>query len=165
VPVGGITYAQANRNPFIDVPQFADAIFLPTGTTSFGKWQTEQFSLAQLLNAAISGRNADTDGDGRDTYAEFLLNTDPLGGADTPVLFTSNGNQVTLVFHRPQAEIPEQAEIQSCTTLQAADWIDVPNWETTAVITDVGDYERIEYTVTLAPAGVETRRFWRVAFE
>jgi endonuclease I len=165
VSVGPLTYAQGNRNPFIDVPQFADAILIPSGMTSFGKWQTENFSLAQLFDDAVSGRNADADGDGRDTYAEFLLNTDPLSGADTPLVFTRNGNQVTLVFHRPIAEIPEQADIQSCTTLEQEDWDDVPNWKTTSVITQVGDYERIEFTTMLAAPEIETRRFWRVAFD
>ena len=44
-------------------------------------WAGNSFSPAQLMNPAISGPNADPDGDGVGNYAEFLAGTDPLNAA------------------------------------------------------------------------------------
>jgi endonuclease I len=163
VQVGSITYAQGNRNPFIDFPQFADAMFLNAGTNSFGKWQYGKFNFNQLLSPTTSGATADFDGDGRNTYAEFLFNTDPLSGTDTPLAISRVGNQLTLTFHRPKGGlVPEQADLQFDDDL-VGPWTTVPNWETSSTITTVGDYERIEFTTTISP-GTDPRRFWRVFF-
>ena len=165
VTVGSMSYAQGNRNPFIDYPQFADAMLLPAGTTTFEKWQVSRFTLAQLSNSTISDRTADYDGDGRTNYAEFLLNTNPLSAAETPLTLTTNGSQITLTFFRPRGTISEQVEIQTTTTLQSADWVAVPNWEAASTTTTVGDYERIDFTTTVSQPSVETRRFWRVVYK
>ncbi len=163
VAVGAITYAQGNRNPFIDFPQFADAMFLNVGTNSFEKWQYGKFNFTQLLSVTTSGATADFDGDGRNTYAEFLFNTDPLSGSDSPLTLTRNGNQITLVFYRPKGGlVPEQADLQFDDDL-VGPWTTVPNWEAASAITTVGDYERIEYTTTITPS-TDPRRFWRVFF-
>jgi endonuclease I len=165
VTVGSMSYAQGNRNPFIDYPQFADAMLLTAGTTTFEKWQVSRFTLSQLSNSTISDRTADYDGDGRTNYAEFLLNTNPLSAAETPLTLTSNGNQITLTFFRPRGTITEQVEIQTTTTLQSADWVAVPNWEASSITTTIGDYERIDFTTTVSQPSTETRRFWRVVYK
>jgi hypothetical protein len=165
VTVGSMSYAQGNRNPFIDYPQFADAMLLTAGTTTFEKWQVSRFTLSQLSNSTISDRTADYDGDGRTNYAEFLLNTNPLSAAETPLTLTSSGNQITLTFFRPRGTIPEQVEIQTTTTLQSADWVAVPNWEASSITTTIGDYERIDFTTTVNQPSTETRRFWRVVYK
>jgi len=165
VTVGSMSYAQGNRNPFIDYPQFADAMLLTAGTTTFEKWQVSRFTLSQLSNSTISDRTADYDGDGRTNYAEFLLNTNPLSAAETPLTLTSSGNQITLTFFRPRGTITEQVEIQTTTTLQSADWVAVPNWEASSITTTIGDYERIDFTTTVSQPSTETRRFWRVIYK
>jgi endonuclease I len=164
VSVGGFSYRQGNRNPFIDFPQFASAMTQAAGSTSFDKWQLGKFSFTQLLNASVSARGNDPDGDGMTNYAEFLFHTNPLRGEASPVTMSRNGNQITLVFYRPLASIPEQAKIQSSTTLGSAGWGEIPNWETASQRSTVGDYERIEFTTTISP-DTESRRFWRVAYE
>lgn len=164
VPVGAITYAQGNRNPFIDVPQFADAILLGSGINSFGKWQALRFGITQLVDPAISGAAVDPDGDGRTNYEEFLMNTNPLAGNDSPIALSRSGNQFTLVFHRPKGGlVPEQATLQFNDTLTGT-WTTVPAWEASSTITTVGDYERITYNVTANLQGTP-RRFWRVSYE
>jgi len=165
VTVGGTTYAQGNRNPFIDFPQFADAIFLNTGTASYAKWQLQRFTLAQLLSAAISGASADPDGDGRSNYTEFLLNGNPLSGNDTPFSVTLDGNQITIVFDRPKGSlVAETAAIQISSTLANGSWATVPNWQASATVANLGDYDRVTYIATIDPVA-NPRLFWRVIFQ
>ncbi|NJM38450.1 MAG: hypothetical protein HC845_11650, partial [Akkermansiaceae bacterium] len=83
VTIGSATYAQGNRNPFIDIPQLADAVLLGSGTNTFGKWQVSKFNIAQLVDTATSGVSADADGDGLNNYLEFLTNGNPLSGSDS----------------------------------------------------------------------------------
>lgn len=155
--VSGVLRAQGNRNPFIDFPQFAEAIFLNSTTQSFSKWQLQHFTLAQL-QSATSSSSADADGDGRSNYAEFLLGSNPLSGGDNPLAAARTGNNLTLTFRRPKG-ITEQARIEVSSNL--VNWATVPNWETNSVITDEVDYHRIDYTVTITLDG----KFYRVVFE
>lgn len=156
--VSGITRAQGNRNPFIDFPQFADAIFLNSTTQSFSKWQLQNFTLAQLQSSATSSSNADADGDGRSNYAEFLLGGNPNAGTDEPLAAARTGNNLTLTFRRPKG-ITEQARIEVSSDLST--WTTVPGWETASVITDEGDYQRLDYTLTITLDG----KFYRVVFQ
>jgi hypothetical protein len=160
--VNGIVYAQGNRNPFIDFPQFADAIFLNATTQSFSKWQLQRFTLAQLQNTALTGPNGDLDGDGRSNHFEFLLGGNPAAGNDEPLVATRAGNQFTLSFFRPKG-VAEQARIESSTTLVGGSWTTVLNWQASSTITDLGDYERIDFTTPI-PAGTGGL-FYRVVFQ
>lgn len=160
VLVNGVTRGQGNRNPFIDFPQFADAIYVGTTAQSFNKWQLQNFNFTQLQSASISGMNGDADGDGRSNYAEFLLKGNPFSGADAPATASRTGNQVTLTFHRPKG-VAEQARIESSPDLTT--WTIVPNWQASSTVTDLGDYERVDYTSTV-PAG-DAKLFWRIVFQ
>ncbi len=160
--VNGIIYAQGNRNPFIDFPQFADAIFLNATTNSFAKWQAQNLTLAQLLNTTTAGPNGDLDGDGRSNYFEFLFGGNPLGGSDEPLVTSRVGNQFTLSFFRPKG-ITEQARIESSTQLAGGTWTTVPNWAASSTITELGDYQRVDYTTTI-PTG-SGGLFYRVVIE
>ena len=158
VNVSGIVRAQGNRNPFIDFPQFADAIFLSAAAQSFNKWQVQSFNLAQLQNSTLTGPTGDADGDGRSNYAEFLLGGNPNAGSDEPLAAARTGNNLTLTFRRPKG-ITEQARIEVSSDLST--WTTVPGWETASVITDEGDYQRLDYTLTITLDG----KFYRVVFQ
>lgn len=89
---------QHNRNPYIDYPEFADAVFVPG--PSWGGWRLEHFTLAELLDPAISGDLADPDFDGLTNLIEMARYSDPRS-ADAPAINgTVSGNQVTLTFIR-----------------------------------------------------------------
>lgn len=158
VSISGITRGQGNRNPFIDFPQFADALFLNSSTQSFNKWQVENFNFSQLQNSTLTGPNGDADGDGRSNYAEYLLGGNPNAGSDEPLAAARTGNNLTLTFRRPKG-ITEQARIEVSSNL--ASWTTVPGWETASVITDEGDYQRIDSPLTITLDG----KFYRVVFE
>lgn len=158
VNVSGIVRAQGNRNPFIDFPQFADAIFLNSTTQSFNKWQVQRFNFSQLQNSTLTGPTGDADGDGRSNYAEFLLGGNPNAGSDEPLAAARTGNNLTLTFRRPKG-ITEQARIEVSSDLST--WTTVPGWETASVITDEGDYQRLDYTLTITLDG----KFYRVVFQ
>jgi endonuclease I len=158
VSISGITRGQGNRNPFIDFPQFADALFLNSTTQSFNKWQVQRFNFSQLQNSTLTGPTGDADGDGRTNYAEYLLGGNPNAGTDEPLAAARTGNNLTLTFRRPKG-ITEQARIEVSSNLSS--WTTVPGGETASVITDEGDYQRIDYTLTITLDG----KFYRIVFE
>jgi hypothetical protein len=161
--VGATTYRQGNRNPFIDFPQFADATFATAGQYSFSQWQLDHFTFNDLADAAVSGEDADSEGDGTDNYGEYLQNGDPAAGDDRFLEVVRNGSQLTLIFHRPKGSV-EVPVVQTTTTLINGSWLDVAGWETSATITDLGNYLRYSYGAVINPVA-DTRRHWRVFYE
>jgi endonuclease I len=69
---------QHNRNPFIDHPEFADAIYeQPLGRETRLTWRYRNFTLDELGVDSMSGDGADPDGDGMNNLLEFGLAGDP----------------------------------------------------------------------------------------
>lgn len=69
---------QHNRNPFIDYPEFVDAIYeAPGGRETRLTWRYRNFSLAELRDEAVAGDMADPDSDGRVNLLEFALGSNP----------------------------------------------------------------------------------------
>ena len=90
---------QHNRNPFIDYPEFADAIWV--NGPSWGAWRLAHFSLTELLNVAVSGDNADPDKDGIPNIIEMARYSNPRSPDSAPLVAqVVTGNSVTLTFLR-----------------------------------------------------------------
>jgi endonuclease I len=77
---------QTNRNPFIDLPEFADALYAagnpPTGSTSLrfmtlGRWRQTHFTPTELLANTVSADNQDPDGDNLENLLEYAFNLNP----------------------------------------------------------------------------------------
>ena len=75
---------QYNRNPFIDFPEFADAIWVDG--PSWGKWRLDYFSLEELHNSSISADSADPDSDGITNLMERAIYSDPKTINDSPLI-------------------------------------------------------------------------------
>jgi endonuclease I len=78
VSFGGRSFRQGNRNPFIDFPDLADAIYLTGNQMTRGKWRVMHFTLAELLDDSLSGPLADPEGDGLPNLLELAFNLDPF---------------------------------------------------------------------------------------
>ena len=93
VRVGSKGLFQSNRNPFVDFPDLADAIFTADVAVTWGSWRVAHFSLLELLDVAVVGPGADPDGDGRPNFLEFALQSDPKSGTDSGLPVIIRGSQ------------------------------------------------------------------------
>jgi endonuclease I len=76
--IGLRNYAgQGNRNPFVDYPELADAIYIADQYVTRGTWRITHFSFEELDDPVISGDLADPDGDGLVNLIELSANLDP----------------------------------------------------------------------------------------
>ena len=178
VQIGAITYAQGNRNPFIDFPQFADAMLLGDGINSFGKWQIQKFTLAQLLNPALAGSTADTEGDTISNLQEFAFGLNPTlndngalevnflnstvakrGMPTTWIQSTPNGTDYRVIFLRRK----DAATVGLTYFPQFSP--DLITWETstgaTTVLADDGEVEAVSVKYPFFIGGRKAR-FFRV---
>ena len=73
---------QYNRNPFIDFPEFADAIWVDG--QSWGKWRLDNFSFEELNDLSVSADSADPDGDGITNLMERAIYSDPKTINESP---------------------------------------------------------------------------------
>lgn len=90
---------QFNRNPYIDHPEFADAVFIDG--PSWGGWRLAHFSLAELGQEGVSGDMADPDGDGLANLFERGRYSDPRAADEGPPLeLELRGNALELRFLR-----------------------------------------------------------------
>jgi endonuclease I len=150
---------QGNRNPYIDFPEFADAVWI-TGP-SWGGWRIEHFTLAELANPAISGDAADPDNDRIPNIVEMAMYTDPLSPDAQPLSGTAGTTQVTLTFIRAadMTHLNLDLRLEFSTDFQT--WDPVPLGGATIVPLN-GTQESVTVSRTLAP---DTREFYRLEAE
>jgi endonuclease I len=131
------TSYQFNRNPFVDHPEWADMIF--AGTTPLEAWRRVYFTAAELGNPALSGPNADLDGDGAATLLEYVFRTDP-GEADAVPLTAYSAvigptRYVVLIFPRNRFATDMTISYEACADL-AATWLPVVPTASEVLVTD-----------------------------
>ncbi len=150
------TTYQYNRNPFIDFPEFADAVWLADQPT-WGGWRLRHFTLAELLDPAVSGDLADPDGDGLPNLIEMALYSDPRAPDTEPVITrTAGAESVTVRFTRAStlAHLNLLLELQRSSDLET--WTAVPLDQATLAPIDA---ERVSVTVTHSLTGPEPQFF------
>lgn len=125
---------------------FGAASALPT---AFPEWQAQMFTPAELADPAVSGPNADPEGDGRRNLLEYALGLDPFGVDAEPVTpqFGSNGFGLTypevvgtsdLLYH-----FSESGDLQY--------WI-TPNAPSRTILSDDGELRTVLVWNPSAPA-------------
>ncbi len=118
-PYGNLAYTWRS------VAQMTDgADSLPAYTV----WAAAHFSPSQLMNAAISGPNADPDGDGHSNYQEFIAGTDPLdAGSVLKLKIAPLGTNAPLLQFNTASN--KSYTVQSRSNLASGAWLrylDVP---------------------------------------
>ena len=137
----------------IDSGHFAAAAF------SYEQWQAAEFGI-NTNNPAISGDDADPDGDGVPNLMEYALGRNPLvADATNLTVIGTNSNYLTLVYHRAKiaTDVTFIVEVQSDLT---------GAWTTnvqTPVVTDDGNSLTDEVSVEdSVPMNSTPHRFMRL---
>ena len=117
------TYYQGNRNPYVDYPEFADAVWLDG--PSWGKWRLDNFSLSELLDSSVSGDNADPDQDGIKNLLERAMYTDPREKNTSAVL---SAQLIDGIFNLSFTRAIDATNLNASIRLERS--IDLYNWTT-----------------------------------
>ena len=88
---------QGNRNPFIDLPEIADALFIPDGQLTWFKWKWQSFTPEELEDPLIAGPLSDPDGDGFVNLIEFATNSNPTQAGSIP-FYSVEADQTSVTF-------------------------------------------------------------------
>jgi len=134
-----------------------------TISTAFTTWQATHFSSAEIADSALSGDNADPDGDGLANLAEFALGKNPrqadASAAWTTAVQTVGGvDYLTISFRRRAPALDLAYAVHSSADLAA--WSAGPVQVGSAVANGDGT-ETVTYRDTVA-VGSGARRFLRV---
>lgn len=94
---GALTSQNADETLVVNGPQTAIAVFVRT----FDDWKSDQFTSAELANPAVSGADADPDGDGLPNWREWLHASSPKDGSSTGLSeMIRDGNRVSFTYTR-----------------------------------------------------------------
>jgi endonuclease I len=148
---------QGNRNPYIDFPEFADAVFV--AGPSWGGWRLEHFTFEELVNPAISSDLADPDFDGIPNIIEMARYSDPRSAEDAPAIVGSaSSNQFTVSFVRANdmSNLNLDMEVQVSTDLQQWDPLPLGGATINAVN---AEQEEVTLVRTVSPG---TAEFYRI---
>lgn len=150
-------YDQGNRNPFIDIPDLAEAVFSGDQYIGWGTWRWNHFSINQLNGNLEVGEFDDPDEDFRLNLIEYGVNTDPTTPDSAEIFNVSSfgalGTQIrfTQQKSRQLAGIAYTIEA-SPTPLREESWTALGDDDFTSAFTsDQGTTELATFTLP-APA-------------
>ncbi len=152
---------QGNRNPFIDHPEFADAIYEKNaGRDTFFCWRLRCFTPEELDQPALADDLSDPDTDGCPNLLEYAFGGDPrAAGAGIEPRLQSTGAGLRLIYRR-------QVDRDLSLVRYAVEFADAPGgpWQTlqNAAETSAGVSATIETVSVALPASPGAARFWRV---
>ena len=140
----------------------------PMGTTTisivdqpgetYATWAATKFSTAQLSNAAISGKDANPDGDALTNVMEYAFDGDPLSALSAPqplsMFETVSGESIlrfVLTFPRRKQSLDLTYKVQRST--------DLATWQDGAILTPTGISSNVDIVQLVSATGgpIETR--------
>jgi hypothetical protein len=121
--------------------------------TPFDTWRLGYFTATELTQPAVSGANADPDGDGASNWQEFLAGTDPRNPLS--VLRVTADAQTGAANIRFLAASNHGYTLQYRDRLTTGAWLDLTNIGVAPLNRDV------IYTDAIS-SGASTQRFYRV---
>lgn len=149
---------QHNRNPYIDFPEFADAVYVDG--PSWGGWRLDHFSLVELQDPSISGDEADPDKDGLTNLEEMARYSDPRATDSLPTIkIEESAGQWIVSFLRAKDTSNLNLDIILQSSPDLSTWSPVDLGE--AVSSDMGPSSEW-ITVSVGPSGT-TSGFYRVS--
>lgn len=153
------TYKQGNRNPFVDYPELADAIYTADQYISRNSWLVQNFALADLRDATVTGDLANPDGDNLPNFAELAFNADPLTPTDPSEFFiVADSEAGRTVSYTRIKDAPARAFLSYQVEVSDNPY-DSTTWETFASTETVTDDGLVE-TATLS---AESGKYYRLA--
>jgi len=127
----------------------------PAAPTPFELWLSSNFSAAALLDPAVSGPNADPDGDGLANLLEYALGLDPTQPDLSPLQLGSSATAITVAYARPSGRSGLTYLIEHSTDLDL--------WSTAGVIHEQIDlFDATEIWQAIIPVAGATSRFVRL---
>ncbi|MEI8042732.1 MAG: alginate lyase family protein [Verrucomicrobiota bacterium] len=138
---------------------FTNVLVEPLGA-SYAEWQNWVFTARGITNAALTGPNADPDGDGRSNLAEYWLGSDPLSADTVPavkVIGMTSGPALRVQYRERKNAADLGRVFQSAT--------DLIGWNTVAAtsITDLQDLGSVVVREVLFPVS-STNTFYRARY-
>lgn len=150
---------QNNRNPYIDFPEFADAVWV--GHPSWGSWRLAYFTLGELLDASTSSDEADPDKDGLSNLLEMAMYSNPNAPNQESLSGSINADEssVVLSFLRASSldDLNLSLVLEASSDLQT--WTEVPLDSATISAGPTAYQNRIYITRTL---NAGEREFYRL---
>jgi hypothetical protein len=139
---------------------FLNAIFVDPVRESFNDWQRSYFTADEQVTSAVSSEGADPDSDGYDNWSEYLLGRNPRSPESRAPLWIerdAGGTRLHVLLAKATEE--DAVSLQSSPDLRS--WLDVPQWQPSAVHARGSQVERI-YPV--APGNPQAQ-FFRLRFK
>jgi len=162
---------QVNRNPFIDFPEFADAFYTADQFITEGSWKVTHFSLNEILDAEISGMEADPDNDGVKNFLELAFNMNPkVSDRENLPQIVLNDNGVPVFSYRRLSN-PQEAGLEyilQCTddlSVEGGGWISLDLQQVAVTETPQGMTILVSVEDTTFTPGSSTTRFYRLVVE
>lgn len=116
---------------------------------TFPAWQASKFTTGELADPAISGPNADPDGDGRPNLLEYAYGLEPLTSDQDESTVAAGPNGLTLTYPEVVAATDILYHLAESPDLQH--WI-TPNTTTRTVLADDGTMRLVSIFNPNAPA-------------